>query len=86
METYGLFESRPHDRMGISGWHNWLSDDFEDLVYPVVDIQDFYGFELYYNYQVIPSVHLTADIQLIENEFKDDDMAVIPSVRLVMYF
>jgi hypothetical protein len=31
-------------------------------------------------------VHLTADIQLIENEFKDDDMAVIPGVRLVMDF
>jgi hypothetical protein len=55
-------------------------------VSPVADLQDLYGFELYYNYQVIPSVHLTADIQLIENEFKDDDMAVIPGVRLVMDF
>jgi porin len=86
LEGYGLMASRPHDRMGVAGWYNWLSDDFKDLVSPVADLQDLYGFELYYNYQVIPSVHLTADIQLIENEFKDDDMAVIPGVRLVMDF
>jgi carbohydrate-selective porin OprB len=78
--------SRPQDRMGVAGWYNWLSDDFKDLVSPVADLQDLYGFELYYNYQVIPSVHLTADIQLIENEFKDDDMAVIPGARLVVDF
>jgi len=70
----------------VSGWYNWLSDEFKDLVSPVDEIQDFYGFELYYNYQVIPSAHLTANIQLIENEFKEDDMAVIPGVRLVMDF
>jgi hypothetical protein len=86
LEGYGLMASRPHDRMGVAGWYNWLSDDFKELVSPVADLQDLYGFELYYNYQVIPSVHLTADIQLIENEFKDDDMAVIPGVRLVMDF
>jgi carbohydrate-selective porin OprB len=86
VETYGLFESRPHDRMGISGWHNWLSDDFKDLVSPVADLQDTWGVELYYNYQVMPSVHLTADIQFIENEWNDDDLAVIPGVRLVIDF
>jgi porin len=86
VETYGLFESRPNDRMGISGWHNWLSDDFKDLVSPVADLQDTWGVELYYNYQVMPSVHLTADIQFIENEWNDDDLAVIPGVRLVIDF
>ena len=72
--------------MGISGWHNWLSDDFKDLVSPVADLQDTWGVELYYNYQVMPSVHLTADIQFIENEWNDDDLAVIPGVRLVIDF
>ena len=86
VETYGLFESRPNDRMGISGWHNWLSDNFKDLVSPVADLQDTWGVELYYNYQVMPSVHLTADIQFIENEWNDDDLAVIPGVRLVIDF
>ena len=86
VETYGLFESRPHDRMGVSGWHNWLSDEFTDLVSPVADLQDTWGFELYYNYQIMPSVHLTADLQLIENEWNEDDLAVVPGARLVIDF
>jgi porin len=86
VETYGLFESRPHDRMGVSGWYNALSDDFTDLVSPVADLQDTWGVELYYNYQVMPSVHLTADIQFIENEWNDDDLAVVPGARLVIDF
>jgi porin len=86
VETYGLMESRPHDRVGVSGWYNALSDQFTDLVSPVADLQDTWGFELYYNYQIMPSVHLTADLQLIENEWKDDDLAVIPGVRLVVDF
>ena len=46
VEAYGLFKSRPHDRMGVAGWKNWLSDNFKDLVSPVVDLRDTYGFEL----------------------------------------
>jgi hypothetical protein len=72
--------------MGVSGWYNWLSDDFTDLVSPVADLQDTWGFEFYYSYQIMPSVHLTADLQLIENEWNDDDMAVIPGARLVIDF
>jgi hypothetical protein len=34
----------------------------------------------------MPSVHLTADLQLIENEWNDDDLAVIPGGRLVIDF
>ena len=86
VETYGLFDSRPHDRTGVSGWYNWLSDQFTDLVSPVADLQSTWGFELYYNYQIMPSVHLTADLQLIENEWNDDDLAAIPGVRLVVDF
>ena len=86
LESYGPMASRPHDRMGVSGWYNWLSDDFTDLVSPVADLQDTWGFELYYNYQIMPSVHLTADLQLIENEWNDDDLAVIPGGRLVIDF
>jgi porin len=86
VETYGLMASRPHDRMGVSGWYNWLSDNFVELVSPVADLRDLYGFELYYNFEVTPWAHLTADLQLVENEWEDDDFAVIPGVRLVMDF
>jgi hypothetical protein len=71
-------------RMGVAGWWNGLSDNFTDLVAPVADLQDLYGFELYYNYQINKWMHLSPDIQLVQNEWKDDDMAVIFGVRLVI--
>jgi porin len=86
VEAFGLMESRPNDRMGVSGWWSGLSDNFTDLVSPVVDLQDTWGFELYYNYAVNKWLHLSPDLQLIENAQKDDDLAVIPGVRLVMDF
>ena len=86
VEAYGPMASRPHDRMGVSGWYNWLSDEFTDLVSPVADLQDTWGFELYYSFAINKWLHLTPDLQLIQNEWKDDDLAVIPGVRLVMEF
>ena len=86
VEAYGPMASRPHDRMGVSFWHNWLSDEFKDLVSPVVDLRDTWGFELYYNIALNKWLHLTPDIQFIRNEFKGDDLAVVPGVRLVMDF
>jgi carbohydrate-selective porin OprB len=53
-------------------------------VSPVADLDDLYGFELYYNYQINKWMHLSPDIQLVQNEWKDDDMAVIFGVRLVI--
>mgnify|MGYP001817306705 CR=1 FL=1 len=63
-----------------------MSDPLTLRQRPVADLQDTWGFELYYNYQVMPSVHLTADLQLIENEWNDDDFTVIPGARLVIDF
>jgi hypothetical protein len=54
VEGYGLIESRPHDRMGVSAWKNWL--------------------------------HLTPDLQFLQNEHKGDNLAVVPGVRLVVDF
>jgi len=84
VEGFGLIPSRPHDRMGMAGWWNGFSDNFTDLISPVADFQDLYGFELYYNYQINKWMHLSPDIQLVQNEWKDDDMAVIFGVRLVI--
>ena len=86
VEGYGLIASRPHDRMGVSAWKNWLSDEFTDLVSPVADVRDLYGFELYYNIEISKWLHLTPDLQLIHNGHKGDDLAVVPGVRLVVDF
>jgi porin len=86
VEVFGLMASRPHDRMGVGWWKNWLSDDFKDLVSPVIDLQNLWGVELYYNIALNKWLHLTPDLQLVENQRKRNDLAVISGVRLVMDF
>jgi porin len=86
VEGYGLLESRLHDRMGVAGWYNVLSDNYKDLVSPVVNVRDTWGSELYYNAEITPALHVTPNIQLVQNAQDDDDMAVILGVRAVMDF
>jgi porin len=86
LEAYGPMPSRPHDRMGVSFWYSWLSDNFKDLVSPVADLRDTYGFELYYNIAINKWLHLTPDLQIVQNERERDDIAIIPGVRLVIDF
>ena len=79
--------SRAQDRMGISFWYSGLSDKFVDLVDGVgVRARDTWGLELYYNFEINPWLHLTPDLQLVQNDDKDDDFAVIPGIRLVLDF
>jgi porin len=86
VEAYGLMASRPHDRMGVAGWHSWLSDEFTDLVSPVADLQDLWGLEVYYNFAINKWAHLSPDLQLLQNAQEDDDLAVILGGRLVIDF
>jgi porin len=86
VEAFGLVASRPHDRMGVAGWHSWLSDNFKDLASPVTDLRNTWGFELYYNFAINKWLHLSPGLQLVKNERAADDLAVIPGVRLVMDF
>jgi porin len=87
IEAFGLMASRPHDRIGLGGFWNGLSDNFKDLADDAgLDLQDTWGFETYYNYELTPWSHLTADLQLVENQNSDDDFAIIPGVRMVVDF
>jgi porin len=90
IEVFGLMHSRPDDRMGACYWWNGLSDDFKKLVSDRSrgreKLRNPWGFEFYYNYELTPSMHLTADLQLVENQNKGDDFAIIPGARLVVDF
>jgi porin len=87
IEAFGPMTSRPQDRMGISFWYSSLSDDFVDLLKDVgLRPRDTWGFELYYNFEINPWLHLTPDLQLVQNDDKNDDFAVIPGIRLVLDF
>jgi hypothetical protein len=86
VEGFGPMASRPHDRMGVSFWYNWLSDNFKDLVSPKIGLRDAYGFELYYNIAINKWLHVTPDLQLVRNEREGDNLAVIPGLRMVIDF
>jgi porin len=85
----GLFDSRPTDRIGIGGYYVGATNHVKDLSREfelIPDLGDYYGFELFYTYDVTPAVHLTGDLQITDNFVKDIDTAVIPGVRLVIEF
>ncbi len=84
VEAFGPLASRPHDRMGVAGYKNWLSDNYKDLLSPVIELRDTWGIEAYYNIEINPWLHLTADIQVIKSEIRGDSVAVVPGVRLVI--
>ena len=86
VEAFGPMASRPHDRMGVSFWYNWLANNYKQLVRPVVNLRDFYGFEVYYNIAINKWLHLTPDLQVLKNERSGDDFAIIPGIRAVIDF
>jgi len=87
LEAYGVLGSRRFDRMGVSGWYTGFTDDVKDLTAPLgLDVGDIWGMELYYNYQITPSVHAGVDIQFLQSANADDDMATVPGIKLVVDF
>jgi hypothetical protein len=87
IEAFGPMAARQKDRMGVSGWYSGLTDDVKDLTSTVgIDLRDTWGVEFYYNAEIIPSLHLTGDLQIVQNQNEGHDLAIIPGVRLVIDF
>ena len=93
VEAFGPMASRPQDRMGVAGWYSGLSRKFiRDVSSPILPpadrvlLRDTWGFEIYYNVALNNWLHLTPDIQFVQNERVGDKFAIIPGIRLVMDF
>ncbi len=82
----GLVPGRDADTMGIGYFYDGLSGDFKRLLTPVVALQDTQGIEMYYNAAITPWFHLTADLQVVDNQNVTDDAAVIPGLRANIRF
>ena len=69
--------------MGVGYFYDGLSSDFKRLVsvLPTVDLEDVQGVELYYNAAITPWFHLTADLQIVDNQNVADDTAIILGLR-----
>jgi porin len=87
IEAIGPLSIRPADRMGFAGWYTAVNDDVKDLLGLVgVDVGDSWGLEFYYNLEINRWLHITGDLQLLQNANKRDDVAVVPGVRFVIDF
>lgn len=81
LQGSGLVSCRPSDSMGVAYFYTGLSNDFQDLVSPLVPLQDVQGGELYYNIAVTPAFNLTPDLQIIQPANVGNDTAVVVGMR-----
>ena len=74
--------------MGVSLWFSGITRNLKDLTAITLgrDTGNIWGLELYYNYQLSPWLHLSADLQFLQNTDKNDDVGIVPGLRLVMDF
>jgi porin len=81
IQAQGLSCARPHDTLGVGWFYSGLSNDFQNLVSPLVETHDVTGVELYYTAAVAKCFHLTADLQIIEPAEIANDTALVFGLR-----
>ena len=87
VEATGIIPHREKDKMGVGVFYNQLSSELKDLASDVkVDLCDTWGTEVYYNIEVTPWLHLTPNLQIIQNQMQGDDPAVVVGFRSVIEF
>ncbi len=87
LEGWGLLPNRENDRMGFGGFYQQLSSDLKDLTSVIgFDFRNLWGIEFYYNAQITPWLHITPNLQVVQNQNDSDDPAVIAGLRAVMEF
>jgi porin len=79
-----LFESRPEDRFGIGAFWVAYSDDGLPAT---LDIDDSYGFEIFYTFQVTPWLKITPDLQILESPLPSvDNTTIVGGIRTKIEF
>jgi porin len=81
IQGQGLVGGRPQDTLGVGYFYNGLSDEFENLLSPVLDLHDVSGVELYYSAALAKCFALTADLQVIEPAEVSLDTALVFGLR-----
>ena len=80
----GAIEGRDNDTWGIGYYYMELSDDLPPLLKQRTE--DPQGFEVFYNIEVSPSVHITPDLQIVNPARSNFSTAVIAGVRVKIDF
>jgi len=81
LQSQGLLPCRTQDTMGVAYFYNSLSDDAKDLLNPPFPLGDVHGVELYYNAEITPWFHLTADLQVVDPALIAEDTALVLGLR-----
>jgi porin len=81
LQAAGFSDRRPLDSFGVGFFYTGLSNDFVALANPLIDLQDPYGCELYYNAGLTPWFNLTADLQFVNPAEVANDTAVVVGLR-----
>jgi porin len=80
VEAFGTFASRDNDRAGIGYFYSGVSKFLkQDLA--ALGLRDLQGGEVYYNAEITPWFHLTADVQVLQPEFDRQDTALVLGLR-----
>lgn len=86
VQFHGMNCARPHDTLGVGYFYTGLSNDFQTLLNPVLDLGDVHGGEVFYNMAVSKCCQLTADLQVIEPAENANDTAVVVGLRAMIGF
>ncbi len=87
VEATGLLPGREKDKAGVGSLYNQLTSELkEDFTFLGGGLQDTWGTEVYYNIEITPWMHLTPNLQVIQNQNKVDDPGVIVGFRAVINF
>jgi porin len=81
----GIIPGRDNDTFGIGYYYVESSDEFPDLL-GLIDIDDGQGFEVFYNIEVTPWLHVTPDFQIIEPAVDNFDTAYVLGIRTKVDF
>jgi porin len=81
IQAQGPLAGRPLDSAGVGYFYTGLSNDFQSLLNPVIELQDINGVELYYNAALAKYFGLTADFQVIEPAEIANDTALVFGLR-----
>jgi porin len=81
----GFVPGRPADDLGLGVFYTALSSSLKDALPPVVNLNDEWGVEAYYDFALSPSASLGLDLQVIEPGL-GDSTAVFVGMRLVSSF
>ena len=77
----GFNRSRPNDAIGVGYFYTGVSNDLENALAPLINLQDVNGVEIYYNAAVNKFFHLTADFQVIEPADVTNNTALVFGLR-----